>query len=85
MTPHRAALHRSLGGQQQRPEHRQRREHIQQPADQIDPEVPQFLAERLANPRTIAIATASPTAPLWNEWTVIPAICEKFESVVSPG
>ncbi len=39
---------------------------------------------RREKPRTMAIATAIPTAALTNCWTVSTPICEKYDMVVSP-
>ena len=45
---------------------------------------PSSAAPRLANPRITAASTAMPTAAEMKFWTARPAICEKYESVVSP-
>ena len=39
---------------------------------------------RLAKPLITAASTAIPTAAETKFWTASPAICEKYESVVSP-
>ena len=41
--------------------------------------------EREASARMKAIATAMPTAAEMKFWTARPAICEKFDIVVSPA
>ena len=46
--------------------------------------LPSSLAPRLAKPRITAASTAMPTAAETKFCTPSPAICEKYESVVSP-
>ena len=46
--------------------------------------LPSCFAPRLANPRITAASTAIPTAAETKFWTARPAICEKYDIVVSP-
>jgi len=80
----RERLRHALPDQKQRRDDADRQQRLERDARQGDPEIAIVPAERRAIPRTSATATATPVAQERNDWAVIPAICKKLLSVVSP-
>ena len=72
------------GDEQDRRDASERENDVQQRTEQVDQKLPNRSPLRRASPRITAAATAIPVAIEVKLATVMPAICAKSESVVSP-
>ena len=82
----REVLDHALLHEQQREHERERQQHVERAAHEVDPEVADASRADAARamPRTNATATAMPTAADTKLWNASCVICEKYDIVVSP-